>query len=224
MASAAGYGECDDEFWADREVLDQDEIPDQDSAAAAAPADCDDEFWADSELLDQDIAAAAPAGLDSETIVIIKAGFTKIDATGVFVDRDGKERQELRRKGEELVPHIIQVEERQVRGTSTINAKCIRQQSIFTKKPFNVHIQVDLVTRKWLSGRCGPDCPTGAQGKCKHTYALVHYINSERTEACTDNEGRWVKPSEAIQALYPKGMTTQVRSKCNNCPFVTNCL
>ena len=192
MASAPA--DCDDEFWPDSQPLDQD------VAAAAPPGDCDDEFWADSETLDQ----------DSATVVIIRAGFTKIDVAGVFVDRDGKERQELKRKGEEIAAHIIQVEERQVRGTSTIIAKCIRQQSISTKKPFNVQIQVDLITRKWLSGRCGPDCPTGAEGKCKHSYALVHFINSERTEACTDKEGRWVKPSEAVQALYPKGTTTQV--------------
>ena len=141
-----------DEFWSDSEPLDGN-IPD----AAPPGLDPNDEFWQDSELLDEDIAAAAPHSLDSATVVIIRAGFTKIDVTGVFVGRDGKDREETMRKGKELAQHIIHVEERQERGTATISARCIRQQSISSKDPFYLEIKVDLVSRKWLSGRCGPD-------------------------------------------------------------------
>ena len=41
------------------------------------------------------------------------------------------------------------------------------------------------------------------------THFAVHAINSERTEACTDSEGKWPKPSQAIQDLYPKGKTIE---------------
>ena len=193
-----------DEFWRDG-VGDAEAIP----APGLDSVDPNDEFWQDSELLDEDIAAAAPPGLDSDTVAIVRAGFTKIDVTGVFVGRDGKDREETMRKGKELAQHIIHVEERQVGGTATISAKCIRQQSISTKAPFNLEMKVDLVSRKWLSGRCGPDCPTGAEGKCKHSYALVQYINSERTEACTDAQAKWPKPSDTVEALYPKGKTIE---------------
>ena len=63
------------------------------------------------------------------------------------------------------------------------------------------------ITRKWLSGRCG--CPTGGDGLCKHAYALVYTINHERTEACTDQGSQWSKPSQAVQDLYPKGLTAE---------------
>ena len=197
--------EPNDEFWPDGDL----QAKEGEAQPGLDSADPNDEFWQDSELLDEDIAAAVPPGLDSGTVAIVRAGFTKVDVTGVFVGRDGKDREETMRKGKELVQHIIHVEERQVRGTATIIAKCIRQQSISTKSPFNLEMIVDLVSRKWISGRCGPDCPTGAEGKCKHSYALALYINSERTEACTDAQAKWPKPSETVEALYPKGKTIE---------------
>ena len=53
------------------------------------------------------------------------------------------------------------------------------------------------------------NCISGILGLCKHTSALVCFINSERTESCTDNLQEWQKPSQKCQALYPKGETIE---------------
>ena len=153
----------------------------------------------------------AAAISNSNNVIIIRAGFTKIDVSNVFVDREGNERKETIRKGQELAEakHILHVQERQEEGKVTITGKCIRQQSIATKTPFNVEIQVHPVTRKWLSGRCGPDCPTGGDGRCKHSAALAYTINTERTEACTDDPSKWQTPSKTVQDIYPKGLTVE---------------
>jgi hypothetical protein len=45
---------------------------------------------------------------------------------------------------------------------------------------------------------------------CKHTCALVLTVNTERTTGCTDEGQKWLKPSEKLQKLYPKGDSIQL--------------
>lgn len=61
--------------------------------------------------------------------------------------------------------------------------------------------------RTLVGGYC--NCVAGIVGKCKHTSALVCFINSERTEGCTDTAQQWQKPSAHRQSLYPKGETIE---------------
>jgi hypothetical protein len=61
--------------------------------------------------------------------------------------------------------------------------------------------------RQLLHGHC--NCVSGISGNCKHTCALVTYVNSERTDGCTDNTQQWQKPSQHKQSLYPKGETIE---------------
>lgn len=69
-----------------------------------------------------------------------------------------------------------------------------------------VEINIDE-ERKLKTAHC--NCVSGVSGLCKHTSALVHFINSERTEGCTDNVQQWQKPSLKRQTLYPKGETIE---------------
>ena len=48
-------------------------------------------------------------------------------------------------------------------------------------------------------------CISGTAGNCKHTCALIVYINSERTESQTDQQCQWFKPAEWGKKMYPKG-------------------
>ena len=67
--------------------------------------------------------------------------------------------------------------------------------------------KIDLVlgpNREVLSARCS--CVSGITGDCKHTCALVIFINKERTESQTDQICEWYqKPTEWGKRNYPKG-------------------
>ena len=51
------------------------------------------------------------------------------------------------------------------------------------------------------------NCCAGKTGECKHTGAVVLFVNNEREESKTDKEQEWNKPSDHGRALYPKGQT-----------------
>ena len=72
--------------------------------------------------------------------------------------------------------------------------------------PYKVELELDD-SRRIKNGHC--NCVLGINGFCKHTSALVCYINLERTEACTDAVQKWQKPSDRRQSLYPKGATIE---------------
>ena len=50
---------------------------------------------------------------------------------------------------------------------------------------------------------------TGISANCKHSAALLHFINNERTEGCTDEGQKWKTPSKKMQEQYPKGETIE---------------
>ena len=136
--------------------------------------------------------------------IVIKTGFGSIDAKGFF-------RESTVFKGREIWRHVDNVEERCTGGVVIITGTCIPQTKL-SNKPHKITLEVDPATRRLMTGHCGPGtqgCPAGADGQCKHTAALVHYINFERTEACTDVPKTWKDPGGHVGALYPKGKTIE---------------
>ena len=109
------------------------------------------------------------------------------------------------KKGKALVPHVFNVSEtRSKQGKEiVISGKCVRQASV-SKAPYNVELSLDE-TRNVTSALCS--CAAGTQGQCKHTAAVVSFINIEREESQTDKHCNWKTPSSRGKSLYPKGET-----------------
>ena len=97
------------------------------------------------------------------------------------------------------------MQEVQTRDGVVVHGRCLPQTSI-NKAPYRVETLLD-VGRKLKSAHC--NCVSGITGLCKHTSALVCYVNAERTESCTDSLQQWQKPSQKRQTLYPKGETIE---------------
>ncbi len=109
-------------------------------------------------------------------------------------------------KGSDLVSHVFNVEEtRWSGGQVQITASVIREMKI-RDDHFRVTFDVDE-SRLVKSARCS--CVAGCDGYCKHSFAVFYYVNHERTESCTDKQQEWLKPSQKLRALYPKGKTIQ---------------
>ncbi len=122
-------------------------------------------------------------------------------------------RKGIRKKGEEMVYHAFNVREVQKSDITTgevtsidIIGDCIREMSL-TEKPWIVTLEVEPRTRDIKRSHCS--CTAGADGVCKHTAAIYKYVNSERSEGCTDAEQSWSKPSKKLAELYPKGECIQ---------------
>ncbi len=111
------------------------------------------------------------------------------------------------KKGKDLVAaqHLSDIVEFQEGEKSFIKGECIPETSV-SNKPYKVSI--DLTERREVKeARC--QCQAGVTGNCKHTAALLHYINEERSMGCTDKEQVWSKPSKKKQELYKKGETIE---------------
>ena len=91
-------------------------------------------------------------------------------------------------------------------GSETaITGKCLPQTSL-NKNPYRVELSIGD-GRRITGGYC--QCVAGINGLCKHAAALACYVNLERTESCTDQGQKWLKPSEFKTSLYPKGQTIE---------------
>ena len=98
--------------------------------------------------------------------------------------------------------HVINVKEIRVNEKPTeIVGDCIKQTSI-RDAAYHVNLWIDK-DRKITSAHC--QCVAGESGQCKHTSALVFYVNEEREESKTDVQCKFVAPSKAGQNKYPKG-------------------
>ena len=89
---------------------------------------------------------------------------------------------------------------------SVITATCLREMNI-TNHPYNTRLVLDRerkVTDAYCWAKVQP-CPAGGQGNCKHVAATVENVNSERTTGKTDESQGWLKPSDQLLRLYPKG-------------------
>ena len=105
-------------------------------------------------------------------------------------------------KGPKLLGHVFNVEEVKDSTKTVILGHCGKQTSVKDRKTRKVELELDS-DRKVVSAHCS--CVAGVAGNCKHTCALVVYVNSERTQSQTDEQCQWYKPSEWGQKNYPKG-------------------
>ncbi len=115
-------------------------------------------------------------------------------------------RESTKKKGKALISanHLFNVEEvRQPGENSEIFAKCVKQTNV-TEAPWNLNIVLDQ-NRNVIRAHCS--CTGGGDGKCKHMFALVDFINTERTESKTDEACKFRAPSQRGKQLYPKGQT-----------------
>ncbi len=110
------------------------------------------------------------------------------------------------KKGCDLVPHVFNVEEIRSQDKTEIVASVIREMSI-RDNHFRVTFEIDSNSRLIKSARCS--CVAGCNGFCKHSFAVYYVVNHERTESCTDRQQEWLKPSQKLRQLYPKGKTIQ---------------
>lgn len=88
-------------------------------------------------------------------------------------------------KGKKLfeADHVSHVEEvRSVGKDAFIDGRVVPQTSI-SKTPYFVQVALDT-NRNVSSAHC--NCISGSDGKCKHTSAVIHYVNHERDESRTD--------------------------------------
>ncbi|KAG0432858.1 hypothetical protein HPB47_020437 [Ixodes persulcatus] len=72
-----------------------------------------------------------------------------------------------------------------------IAAKCHSQQG---KHVYDVTIQLNPQSRKIIAGSC--TCRYGVLGECKHSAAVVHYVNKHEVAACTSLASGVGKPSK----------------------------
>ena len=145
----------------------------------------------------------------------ILTGFSKIEWLN-------EPRQSTDSKGQNLTDskHVFNVKEVRIPGKQTeIVGRCIHQTSI-NENPYMVNLWIDD-NRNVTSAFCG--CPAGAQGNCKHTSALFHFVNSERVETKTDTQCKFIAPSQAGKNRYPKGQSIedifQLKDKCPKVSF-----
>ena len=119
-------------------------------------------------------------------------------------------------KGKRIVDHVANIREVKEWNQVTqeydtvITATCIREMNI-TNCPYSVRLMLNKerqVTDAFCGAKVQP-CPTGGQGNCKHVAATVDHVNQERTTSKTDESQAWLKPSDQILRLYPKGETVQ---------------
>jgi len=124
----------------------------------------------------------------------IQAGFKSI-CFGAMRDSTLKE-------GQTLVQHVFDVEEHITAGLSSITSKCLPATKI-NAQPYTIHFELtkDLVVS---SSRCS--CVAGIDGLCKHSAAVLTFINQERSTACIDiDQQLWKGPSSKAKSLYAKG-------------------
>ena len=101
-----------------------------------------------------------------------------------------------------LSGHIFNVKE--VRESKVqIIRYCLRETNL-NNKPYMIVLILDN-QRNITNAHC--QCQAGVTGLCKHTGALIYYINNEREESKTDKPNTWKAPSKYLQDLYPKGQT-----------------
>jgi hypothetical protein len=127
--------------------------------------------------------------------IVLSSGFPEIK-TDFF-------RKPMIEHGQKLVnaDHVFSVTEEKVAEVSTIYGSCVPQTNV-RKIPYRIELRLDA-NRNVCGGNC--TCVAGAGVTCKHSAALVCFINSERDESKTAKACEWAKPSQKKLNLYPKG-------------------
>ncbi len=137
---------------------------------------------------------------------VILCGFSSVSWQNNEGDDDSSEhRDSTKAKGQKLAEadHVFDVKEIRENGRVEIVGFCVRETSV-REKPYKITLELDD-NRKILDARC--QCVAGLNGDCKHTAALIFFINNEREESQTDRKCTWRAPSQYGQKLYPKGQT-----------------
>ena len=134
---------------------------------------------------------------------VILCGFSSISWPNS--DNVSEHRDSTKVKGQKLAEadHVFDVKEIRENNHIEIVGFCVRETSV-REKPYKVALELDD-KRVILDARC--QCVSGLNGDCKHTAALIYYINNEREESQTDRKCTWRAPSQYGQKLYPKGQT-----------------
>ncbi|XP_060855198.1 uncharacterized protein K02A2.6-like [Metopolophium dirhodum] len=142
------------------------------------------------ELIDEEISLGKELLEPTRFKSIISSGFS----------------DNVQSKGKLLVKshHVINVKEILLGNNSQINGHVIRQASV-TLHPYLVKLVVNGSNRDVVEAVC--QCPAGIGGKCKHVYALTHYINTESGHSKTSDRCEWNEPkiSKAGKEKYCKG-------------------
>ena len=114
-------------------------------------------------------------------------------------------RDSTKEKGQKLVEsgHVFDVKEVRENDSIEIIGFCVKETSI-RDHPYRIVLSLDQ-QRIVQDSRC--QCISGQNGDCKHTAALIYFVNSERQESQTDQQCQWRKPSQYGQKLYSKGKT-----------------
>ncbi len=114
-------------------------------------------------------------------------------------------RESTKEKGQQLVEsgHVFEVKEVRENDSIEIIGFCVKQTSV-RDHPYRIVLTLNQ-ERIVQDSRC--QCVSGLNGDCKHTAALIYYVNNERQESQTDRQCQWRKPSQYGQKLYPKGKT-----------------
>ena len=129
-------------------------------------------------------------------------------------------RQSTDSKGKNLTDsdHVFNVKEVRIPGKETEIVGCCIHQTSINETPYNVNLWLDD-NRNVTSAHC--NCPAGAQGHCKHTSAVFHFVNSERQETKTDKSCKFIAPSQAGRDRYPKGQEIdEIFGLKQKCPVV----
>ena len=115
--------------------------------------------------------------------------------------------------------HVHNVKEIRIPGKETQIEGRVIHQTCISETSYLVNLWIND-ERFVTSAFC--NCPAGAQGNCKHTSAVFHYVNSERQETKTDKACRFVAPSQAGKERYPKGQEIDeiFQFKKEKCPIV----
>lgn len=129
--------------------------------------------------------------------IILEGGFEPIKSPDF--------RPNVQKEGKAILDHIFNVTETRRGDKITITAKCLRSTSI-NESPYILDFELDQ-NRNITSSHCS--CVAGISATCRHSWALIHVINHERSEGCTDAGMKWKNPLNKRQHLYPKGETLQ---------------
>ncbi|KAM7297551.1 uncharacterized protein ISCGN_022702 [Ixodes scapularis] len=108
------------------------------------------------------------------------------------------------KKGEDLYEsgHVFDVNERLSAASSVLRARCVRQASV-CQEAYSITIKLDN-TRRITEAHC--TCRGGTCGQCKHTTAVVAYVNREDTSTKTSITNVWKRPSAKQLGMYNKGV------------------
>ncbi len=132
---------------------------------------------------------------------------------------EGHFRESTQKKGKNILEagHVGEVEEVRSGSITRIHGRVTHSVSV-REAPYSLEFELDK-ERSVVNARCS--CQAGVTGNCKHSAALLLFINTERSTGCTDDQQAWNKPSKKLRLLYPKGETVEKMYKLKPQPALS---